>query len=83
MKTGFRWWLKQQVERLESEIRTHPVFESEEKPTNEELMELRRLAVVHRYLATQLERLPIKSRAVMPRNRGNRQEIDLREYVSV
>jgi len=82
MKTGFRKWLKQQVERLESEIRTHPVFESETRPTTEELMELRRLAVVHRYLAVQLENLP-RERAARPLHPRNRREIDLRPYVTV
>ena len=83
MRISFEKWLRQQVERLENEIRTHPVFESAETPTPEELMELRRLAVVHRFLTQQCEKLPKNPRVIRPRNSRTVQEIDIRQFVSV
>jgi hypothetical protein len=82
MKTGFHMWLRQQVERLEVEIRSSDVFDTEAVPTSEQLMELRRLAVVHRYLVGQIEKMP-PPRAERPLDRRNTQEIDVRQYVSV
>jgi hypothetical protein len=83
MRQSFDVWLRQQVDRLENEIRNHPVFESAETPTQEELAKLRRLAVVHRFLAQQLERLPNHPRVVRPRNRRISQEIDAGQFASV
>jgi len=75
-------WLRQQVARLENEIRASEVFDTDAVPTPEELMELRRLAVVHRYLVGQLARLP-PPRAGRPRDREKTRELDVRQYVSV
>lgn len=83
MKQSFDVWLRKQVERLESEIRTHTVFESPEIPTPEQLTELRRLAVVHRFLTQQLEKLSNHPRVTRPRNRRTKQELDIRQFVSV
>jgi len=82
MKTGFHTWLRQQVARLEDEIRASNVFDTNAIPSREELMELRRLAVVHRFLELQLARLP-QSRAERPLDRRKTREIDARMYVSV
>lgn len=82
MKQSFDAWLRQQVERLENEIRTHPVFESAETPTHEELAKLRRLAVVHRFLTQQVEKLALHPRVTRPRNRRVKQEIGATQFVS-
>lgn len=82
MKTSFDVWLKNQVARLEEEIRRHPVFESDEAPTSEQLAELRRLATIHRFLAMQLERLPEGARVRKPYRRRAVTEIDARQFVS-
>ncbi len=82
MKTGFHMWLRQQVERLEVEIRSSNVFETDEVPTSEQLMELRRLAAVHRYLVGQLEKQP-PPRTERPLDRRNTRKIDVRQFVSV
>lgn len=82
MRTGFHSWLTQQVARLEDEIRASEVFDTDSVPTREELMELRRLAVVHRYLATQLAKLP-PPRAERPLDRSRTRELDIRQFVSV
>ena len=82
MKTGFHAWLRQQVERLENEIRSSDVFDTDAVPTNEQLMELRRLAVVHRYLVTQMEKVSQQHQELPVRRRDTR-EIDVRQYVSV
>lgn len=49
-------WLKKQVARLRDEIRSSDVFESDKLPTHEELMELKRLVVIHRFLEQELRR---------------------------
>jgi hypothetical protein len=82
MKTGFHAWLTQQVERLENEIRSSDVFDSEVVPTSEQLMELRRLAVVHRYLAGQLAKLPPPRVERTKQWRGTR-ELDVRQLIRV
>jgi hypothetical protein len=82
MRNSFDTWLRQQVARLENEIRTHPVFESAETPTPEELMELRRLAVVHRFLTQQIDKLANHPRVTRPRNRRESQELDIRQFVN-
>ncbi|MFA6957812.1 MAG: hypothetical protein WC538_18255 [Thermoanaerobaculia bacterium] len=82
MKNSFDAWLRQQVERLENEIRTHPVFESADTPTPEEMNELRRLAAIHRFLAAQMEKLQQHPRVTRPRNRRSREKLDIRQFVS-
>lgn len=54
MQSKFNWWLERQVQRLEHEISTHHVFETESTPSSDELMELRRLSVIHRFLTSKL-----------------------------
>jgi hypothetical protein len=49
-------WLRNQVERLETEIRADSIFDTETPPTREELHELREKVVVHTYLRQQLLR---------------------------
>jgi hypothetical protein len=49
-------WLRQQVERLEHEIRQDSIFETDAPPTREALHELREKVVVHTYLKQQLLR---------------------------
>lgn len=83
MRNSFDAWLRQQVEKLECQIRTHTVFESAETPTHEEMMELRRLATIHRFLANQLERLQQHPRVTRPRNRRGKEKLDIREFMSV
>lgn len=82
MRTGFQTWLRQQVARLEDEIRASNLFDTDMTPSREELMELRRLAVVHRFLEQQLATLP-QSRAERPLDRRSTRELDVRMYVSV
>lgn len=50
-------WLQKQVGRLEREIRLSAVFESETPATREEIEQLVRLTVIHRFLEQQLQRL--------------------------
>jgi hypothetical protein len=82
MRNSFDSWLRQKVERLESEIRTHPVFESADTPTPEQMMELRRLAAIHRFLTQQLEKLSNHPRVTRPRNRRRREKLDIRQFVN-
>jgi hypothetical protein len=49
-------WLRRQVERLEEEIRSHSVFDSESPATSEELHQLQKKVVIHTYLRQQLLR---------------------------
>jgi hypothetical protein len=49
-------WLRQQVERLEEEIRGHIVFTSNEPASHADLVELRSKAALHTYLRQQLLR---------------------------
>ena len=49
-------WLRRQVERLESEIRRHSVFDSDTPTSAQQLRELRGKVVIHTYLRQQLLR---------------------------
>lgn len=49
-------WLRQQVERLEEEIRVHSVFDSASPASPAQLKELRTKVVLHTYLRQQLLR---------------------------
>lgn len=52
----FTHWLRQQVTRLENEIREHDVFDSDLPATPATLAELRTKVVLHTYLKQQLLR---------------------------
>ena len=54
MTTTF--WLRRQVARLEEEIRTSSVFDSDAPASAEQLRELHRKVVLHRYLKQQMLR---------------------------
>lgn len=49
-------WLRKQIERLETEMRDDPIFETDVPPTPQEIRELRAKVVVHTYLKQQLQR---------------------------
>lgn len=49
-------WLRQQVARLEDEIRSHSVFDSASPATAEELQKLQETVVIHTFLRQQLLR---------------------------
>ena len=49
-------WLRNQVSRLEGEIRANPVFENCSNATRSELSELRQTIVLHTYMRQQLLR---------------------------
>ena len=80
---SFDLWLRRQVLKLEHEISNSPVFDGEIVPTKDELMELRRLTVIHRFLngnLQQLERVYRPTAGSLDRARTN--EIDIREAFS-
>ena len=55
-------WLRRQVARLENEIKSNPLLDSETPATTDQLHELRQTIVLHTYLKQQLlrrERLSI------------------------
>ena len=58
-------WLRRQVARLELEIRSNPIFPTDEPPTQEQLAELRQTVVLHTYLKQQLLR---RERITLPGN---------------
>ena len=82
MRTGFQMWLRQQVAQLENEIRSSNVFDTDDVPTREELKELRRLAVVHRYLVGQLAKMP-SAMLDRPIDRRRSRDLDIRMMASV
>ncbi|MHB0970650.1 MAG: hypothetical protein ACYC7A_19170 [Thermoanaerobaculia bacterium] len=49
-------WLRQQVTRLEKEIRNSDVFEGKRPASQEELLDLRRKAAIHTFLDQELRR---------------------------
>ena len=49
-------WLRRQVDFLEEDIRTNPIFESQEPATPEQLRELRETIVLRTFLKQQLLR---------------------------
>ena len=49
-------WLRRQVARLEDEIRSNPLLDSDTPATPEQLRELRQVIVLHTYLKQQLLR---------------------------
>ena len=80
---AFDLWLRRQVLKLEHEISTNPVFDGDSVPTRDELMELRRLTVIHRFLNGNLQQAENRNRKpanVLDKQRTN--EIDLREALS-
>lgn len=68
-------WLRRQVERLETEIREHPVFTSNAPATPAELRELRTKSVIHTFLKQQLLRREPCTQEVP--------EVDTQEFVLV
>lgn len=79
---SFDMWLRKQVLKLEHEISTNPVFDGELAPTRDELMELRRLTVIHRFLNGNLQQLDSKYRTPAALDRQRTREIELREAFS-
>ena len=69
-------WLRQQVSRLEAEIRACSLFDTDSPATPEELKALRAKVVVHTYLRQQLLRR--ETLAVQPA-----EEYDTQEFVLV
>ena len=53
---SFSTWLESTVNGLERQIKAHPVFDSREPASQEEIEHLRTLAVLHRFLSQELER---------------------------
>jgi hypothetical protein len=80
---SFDMWLRKQVLRLEHEIRTNPVFDGDSVPTRDELIELRRLTVIHRFLNGNLQQIESRdsSGATSP-DRARTREIALRRAIS-
>jgi hypothetical protein len=80
---SFDLWLRRQVLKLEHEISNNPVFEGEIIPTKDELMELRRLTVIHRFLNGNLQQLERGYRTGRdPLDKARTNEIDLRDALS-
>lgn len=52
----FTRWLEAKTEELAQQISSHPVFESEQPASADELRQLRTMCVVHRFLSQELER---------------------------
>jgi hypothetical protein len=52
-RVKFRNWLEEQVERLQEEIARHRVFLGEHVATRDDLVELRRLLTIYRFLEQQ------------------------------
>jgi hypothetical protein len=69
-------WLRRQVERLESEIRRHSVFDTDSPATSTQLKELRSKVVIHTYLRQQL----LRREPVVPQLE---EELDTQEFVLV
>ena len=61
MQRTFKQWLREQVDNLTQEISLSPVFDTNTEPSRDELMELRRLAVIHRFLSGNLEELEART----------------------
>lgn len=53
---SFTNWLTEQVEELEKEIRAKRIVERAEPPSPTEIVEIRRLVAVHRFLVQELAR---------------------------
>jgi len=80
--TSFDLWLRRQVRKLEHEISTSPVFDGDLTPTRDELMELRRLTVIHRFLTGNMQKMEPSSVSATPLDKARTNEIDLREVLS-
>lgn len=68
-------WLRNQVARLEEEIRAHSVFDNDHPASPIQLRELRSKVVIHTYLRQQLLR---RETVVVPE-----EEYDTQEFVLV
>ena len=68
-------WLRRQVERLENEIRSHSVFDSDTPASIADLKALRGKVVIHTYLRQQLLRRETVT--------VNAEEYDTQEFVVV
>ncbi len=77
----FSEWLRKQVNDLAQEISLSPVFDCDTEPSRDELMELRRLAVIHRFLCGNLEELEARTTgtSVNPLDRIRNREASFRE----
>jgi hypothetical protein len=69
-------WLRRQVSKLEEEIRSHSVFDTDTPATSAELKALRAKVVIHTYLKQQLLR---RDTVVSTEE----EEYDTQEYVVV
>ena len=68
-------WLRRQVSKLEEEIRSHSVFDTDTPATSAELKALRAKVVIHTYLKQQL----LRRDTVV----STEEEYDTQEYVIV
>lgn len=60
----FRKWLRREVTRLQEEIATHPVFLTDDPATRDDLMHLRKLVTIHRFLQQQLHETDLDTQEV-------------------
>lgn len=51
----FRQWLRREVARLQQTIESHPVFSGDAPATQEQLVELKKLITIYRFLEQQLD----------------------------
>ena len=63
----FREWLPQQVKDLQVRIAEHPVFVSATPATSEELLELRKLITLYRFLQKHERERPLNERELLVR----------------
>lgn len=56
-----QYWLREQVQRLEREIRESTIFDNSRPASQEELLRLRRKVAIHTFLAQELERRDARS----------------------
>jgi hypothetical protein len=80
---SFDLWLRKQVLKLEHEICTNGVLEGDSAPTRDELLELRRLTVIHRFLYGNLQQMETRHQtSVASLDKARTREVELREDLS-
>jgi hypothetical protein len=55
-------WLKNAIEEIATEINELDVFEAADPATSDDLLHLRKLVVIHRYLEIELRKLEVRRR---------------------
>jgi hypothetical protein len=55
-------WLKNAIEEIATEINELDVFEAPDPATSDDLLHLRKLVVIHRYLEIELRKLEVRRR---------------------